>query len=230
VPRFFADITDNGQAIITGQDVRHITGPLRKRHGDTLLIRDDTQGYTARISTIKPGEVILDILSLDELHDRGINLIHLGVSIIDLKEMDVLLRYVTELGVSHIHPIIAARSNIRKIPPKRIQRWHDIIREALKQCQRKSVPVLHETTTLVDFVRYDFNDVGLVRLVTCFDAADMVNDYHGRDVCVLVGPEGGFTSEEMGVISANDFHQVNMGRSILRTVTAAITAVAVLGM
>jgi 16S rRNA (uracil1498-N3)-methyltransferase len=112
MPRFFSDV-QGPTALITGKDVNHITGPLRKQIGDELLIRDAGQGFRARITSISKADVSLDIIERQELEDRGSRQLHLAVSIIDLKDMDDLMRLVSELGVASIHPVIAERSNIR---------------------------------------------------------------------------------------------------------------------
>jgi 16S rRNA (uracil1498-N3)-methyltransferase len=229
MPRFFAEIIDKDSAIITGKDARHIKGPLRKKAGDELFIRDHSMGYTARISSISSQKVDLEILYSQELSERSAVRVYLGMSLIDLKDMDQIIRVVTELGVSEIYPLIAERSNIRSVSNKRIERWRCIVKEAVKQCERRVVPCIHEPAPIIQFIRKP--PVSWKRrLVASLNSDECIYDYRDDDAGILIGPEGGFTSGELETICARGFIPVNMGSSVLRSVTAAITAVGVLGM
>lgn len=229
MPRFFAEIQDQDHAVITGKDARHIQGPLRKKIGDELFIRDHTTGYRARISSIAPQQISLEILSSQELNERGTMRVHLGMSLIDLKEMDVLIRMVTELGVADIYPLVAERSNIRTVSDTRYDRWHTIIKEAVKQCERRSIPHIYEPMPLTQWARTIAHAWGC-RLVASLDAGHGLSGCNAHDSGILIGPEGGFSSSEMDEILSCGFTPVSMGKTVMRSLTAAITAVGILGM
>jgi 16S rRNA (uracil1498-N3)-methyltransferase len=229
MPRFFAEIQDQDHAVITGNDARHIQGPLRKKIGDELFIRDHTTGYRARISSIGPQQISLDILSSQELSERGTIMVHLGMSLIDLKEMDVLIRIVTELGVADIYPLVAERSNIRTVSDTRYDRWNTIIKEAVKQCERRTIPHIHEPMPLTQWICTIAN-LWESRLVASQDAEYCLSECKAHDTGILIGPEGGFSASEMDEILSCGFTPVNMGKTVMRSVTAAITAVGILGM
>ncbi len=229
MPRFFAEIREQGEAIITGRDVRHITGALRMKIGDELSIRDRERGYLARITAAGPGGITLEILSSHELTDRGARRVHLGMCLIDLKDMDDLMRCATELGVSEIHPLIAGRSNVRAIGEKRLERWRQIIMEAIKQCERRSIPILHEPLMLEDFLQH-IAPAWPYRLVALLSSDTSLGEIRSQEAGILIGPEGGFTDSEMEKILCCEFIPVSMGRTILRSYTAAVTAVALLAL
>ena len=229
MPRFFADILSHGQAVITGKDASHILGPLRKKVGDELSIRDHETGYRARITAADPGRITLQVLSSQELSDRGCCRVHLGISLIDLKDMDDLMRGVTELGVSEIHPVISGRSNVRDIGGKRMQRFRQIILEAIKQCERRSIPVLHEPLMLGEFLER-VAPAWPNRLVASPLSHVSLRDYRREDAGILIGPEGGFSEPELERIISCAFTPVHLGRTVLRSYTAALTAVALLAM
>lgn len=229
MPRFFAELIDGDHAVITGSDARHICGPLRKKQGDELCIRDLNTGYAARIVSADPKKVTLEIVGTQELHERGTPQVHLGMSMIDLKDMDQLIRTVTELGVADIYPLIAERSNIRTLTETRLDRWNIIIAEAVKQCERRDIPVIHHPAGLMEFIRS--SPVSWkVRLVASQEATRTIHDCRADDVGILIGPEGGFTRGELDAMAARGFIPVSMGRTILRSITAAMTAVSILGM
>jgi len=136
MPRFFAEI-HGSRAIIRGKDVSHIRGPLRMDIGGRILVRDLT----------------VDIERETPLVDRTKRTIRLGICMIALKDMDTIIRFATELGVSEIVPVVSSRSNIARISSKRFERWQAIIMEAVKQCERKSIPVLYDVLVMADFIR-----------------------------------------------------------------------------
>jgi 16S rRNA (uracil1498-N3)-methyltransferase len=215
LPRFFAKVEDPHHAVIAGRDVSHILGSLRKEVGDELAIRDGQRGYTARIVSVSAEKISLVILSVQELTERSSRRVHLGMSLIDFKDMDVLIRSVTELGVSEIHPFIAKRSNMRDVGEKRADRWRQIIHEAIKQCERREVPVLHEPVTLNAFLEKTAPSWPR-RLVASPSSDISIRDFKDREVGIVIGPEGGFTREETEGILASGFTPVNMGKTILR--------------
>ncbi len=229
MPRFFAQITSDNRAVITGRDVRHIMGPLRKKIGEELLIRDQETGYTGRIVSMNAREISLEILLSRELSERGSRLVHLGMSLIDLKDMDDLIREVTELGVAELHPVIARRSNVRDIGEKRLQRWRQIVSEAMKQCERKSTPIIREVLSLDDFLAKTAPSWPC-RLAASLESEVSIQDCKAVETGILIGPEGGFAPEETEKISASGFTPVHMGKTVLRAYTAAVTAVGVLAM
>lgn len=229
MPRFFAELEDAFSAVITGKDARHIQGPLRKRIGDELFIRDHVKGYKARIASISSRKIGLKILSTQELYERGITKVHLGMSMIDLKDMDLLIRAVTELGVVDIYPLIAERSNIRTVTKSRRDRWNTIIIEAVKQCERSVIPRIQEPLPLRGFIHSTISSWEM-RLVASQSAEVSMYECTAQETGILIGPEGGFSPAEMEEIIQCGFTPVTMGRTVMRSVTAAITAVGILGM
>jgi len=229
MPRFFAEIEDEDHAVIKGKDARHIQGPLRKKIGDDLFIRDYATGYSARISKIAGQKIDLEILSAQELLDRGTTTVHLGMSLIDLKDMDGLIRMVTELGVADIYPLIADRSNIRSLSGTRCDRWNTIIAEAVKQCERRTIPRIHEPLPLMQGIR-TIASAWECKLVAFQNADTSIRDCKAQETGILIGPEGGFSSLEMDEMLSCGFIPVRMGRTVMRSLTAAVTAVGILGM
>jgi 16S rRNA (uracil1498-N3)-methyltransferase len=229
MPRFFAEIHPDGEAFITGRDVHHVLRTLRRKAGDELPVRDHEQGYLARITHVSPERIGLEVLSREELSDRGSRRVRLGMALIDLKDMNDLIRTVTELGVAEIHPVVCARSNVRDIGAKRLERWRQIVLEAIKQCERRSIPEVFEPLTLEEFL--DRTAPGWpCRLVASLRAETPVSECLGPDTGILIGPEGGFPDTEMERILAAGFIPVSMGKTILRACTAAAAATAVLAM
>lgn len=227
MPRFFAEIIDATQAVIRGKDVGHIAGPLRKKPGDTLSIRDTHNGYAARILRMQPREIQLEILRHEDLPERGQRIIHLGVALIPPADMDTIIRFTAELGVADIQPVVCTHSNIRRINDARLRRWGEIIAEAVKQCGRRTVPSVRDIMDLAPFVSCA-PERWPTRLIALADGPTGIWDIDTDEIGILIGPEGGFTPREIELLLETGFKPVHMGRTPLRTVTAALTAVAIL--
>jgi 16S rRNA (uracil1498-N3)-methyltransferase len=226
MPRFFAQISGD-EALISGRDAMHIAGPLRKRPGDEILIRQGTDGFRARITGITKNEIRLEVTEKDELSDRGKARVHLGISLIDIREMDDAIRFTAELGVSSICPLVAERSNIRAVSQAKQNRWGDIIKEAVKQSQRRTVPVLEPPIKLPEFVK----SAGIRfmnRYYASMAGSKGMLEIKDEEVCFAIGPEGGFTVQETALFDKCGFTPVNMGKTTLRTLAAAVAAASIL--
>jgi len=230
MPRFFADIIDfPGASIEDPSSVRHITGPLRRREGDELAVRVGDQGYLARISSIRAGRITLELVSEEELRDRCSRAVHLALCLVDLKDFEEALRPVTELGAADIHPVVSRRASVRSVTTARFSRWQAIILEAVKQCERKTVPVIHCPIDLPDLVRGPSRAWG-GKLFALRDGGRALSAGDAGDVGIIIGPEGGFTDEEILLMRSAGFAAVSMGRTTLRAATAAVAAVGILGL
>ncbi len=226
MPRFFADVT-GGTALISGRDVKHITGPLRKRSGDEILIREGTEGFKAKITAITRNEISLEIIERQTLCNRGKARVHIGISLIDLREMDDAIRFASELGVESISPVIAERSNIRAVSLARMKRWEDIIMESMKQSQRRTFPRLEPIAALPEFAKLSESRFTR-RYFASIKGETGILDIREEEMCFMIGPEGGFTEQEIALFSKCGFAPVNMGGTILRTLAAAVAAAAIL--
>ena len=226
MPRFFAQVSGE-EALISGRDVRHITGPLRRRLGDEILIRQGTNGFRAKITGITKDEISLEVMEKEVLSDRGKARVHLGISLIDIREMDDALRLTAELGVVSICPVIAERSNTRAISQAKLKRWEDIIKESVKQSHRRSIPVLEPPVKLPEFIK-SAGARFMNRYYASMDGSKSILDIKDEELCFAIGPEGGFTEQETGLFDKYGYTPVNMGKTTLRTLAAAVAAASIL--
>lgn len=150
---------------------------------------------------------------------------HLYFSPIKKNRMDMLIEKAVELGVSDIHPVIMARSVMRKVNTERVAAQ---IIEAAEQSERLDLPTLHDVMTF-DFAMHTLGqgtktfacverDEETITLSEC--------DLTG-DVAFIIGPEGGFDAQEISALKdATGITSVSLGGTILRAETAAITCLA----
>ena len=163
----------------------------------------------------------LDLLLLQALPER--------------ERMEWIIQKTTELGVSAIVPFHSKRSISLEEREKRQQkahRWPEIAQKASRQCRRALVPVIAPYTNFARALRYaDEYDLKIVlweKEVKTGLSGICSNEKPPTSICVLVGPEGGFSEKEILTARVAGFIPVGLGPRILRTETAAITVIAVM--
>ncbi len=239
--RFFVDpenITGSA-AVITGPDARHISTVLRLATGAKVILFDGSGSYyetsLTRISPARVEAAILSITPYIESAEDSQPVLHLGIGLLKGKKMDLVIQKITELGVASLHPFSSQYCVARDQAGGRPARWRKIALEACKQCNRPKPPEIHATKDLPELLaaagkdRHDLklffweDNEGQKSLRDIFAPLKKVNS-----VMIIIGPEGGFAAEEVSLAKDAGYETVTMGSRILRTETAAITAVSVL--
>ena len=145
------------------------------------------------------------------------------------EKMDIVIQKATELGVKEIIPAITERSQIRQT--RKVDRWRKIAEEASKQSGRTMIPVVHEpiefnslftvhhSLPIKGFIFWEEGGVPL---------REAIHQFTDSPIYLLVGPEGGFSKEEVSLAVSKGLITVSLGKRILRAETAAISAVALI--
>lgn len=146
----------------------------------------------------------------------------LCMSLIKKDNFEFVLEKATELGVSHIVPVQADRSEKKGVNYERAEK---ILREASEQSGRATVPTLGEINDLVVFLK-KVSSKGVVAFDprSKISAREYFTKHTTAPVSVLIGPEGGFTDEEMSLFHTHNIPIVTTGSQVLRAETAAIVA------
>jgi len=168
----------------------------------------------------------------------------LALAIVKFDRFEWGLEKATELGVSEIVPLAAARSEKALVAAaaKRAERWRKIMLESAQQARRLSVPTLQATVTARDFFsackpepgggcKTEHARGGACRLLLSERAGApslkrILNGRAGEECVLAIGPEGGWTEEELAAAQAAGFVQASLGANILRTETAVVAALA----
>ena len=241
---------EDGILRIAGEDVHHIVRVLRMKAGEELSVSfpDDNMEYRFGIETVTPDEVFcrLRFVKQDtaELPVRIVLLQGLPKS----DKMEQIIEKNTELGVSSFVPVALARSVMKldeKKAPARVARWQKIAEAAAKQARRGVIPEVEQVMTLAQALQavkdcdhkilpYELlagNSVsGAAQPEEAATAAGSMAHTHrvlerirpGESVAVFIGPEGGFTEEEVQAAQAAGFETITLGGRILRTETAGM--------
>ena len=217
---------------------------LRCSAGDELQVFDGEGSlYKSEITGIENKKVIIDLLEQISLNaESPLNLI-LVQGILKGEKMDMVIQKATELGVKEIIPAITERSQIRHT--RKVDRWRKIAEEASKQSGRTMIPVVHEpmefnslftvhhSLPIKGFIFWEEGGLSLKEAIQ----QSAVSIQHSENsqlstlnsqLFVLVGPEGGFSKEEVNLAVSKGLITVSLGKRILRAETAAISAVALI--
>ncbi|MEK6742352.1 MAG: 16S rRNA (uracil(1498)-N(3))-methyltransferase [Nitrospirota bacterium] len=236
-PRFFItpDQVRDPYITVVDDDVRHIGAVLRKQPGDLLTLLDG-QGkeYTVRITAIEKTEIDTEIVDRRERKPLS-PMIILGQGLPKSDKMDWIVQKATELGVSSLAPIVTERTILKvKDEEKRVARWQKIAREAAMQCDRPDIPQVKTIRSFSTFIRTLAPGPQTLLLLPWEEGTEPVkNVLRGqkdlKHVVVLIGPEGGFSQAEADAAKEKGFHLVSLGPNILRTETAAIAVLSIIG-
>ena len=230
--RFFVDAVHSGRAQIAGDDAHHLTRVLRVEPGQMYEISDNRQVYLASIEAARKDLVsftIVERLPPDEPRVQ----IALYASLVRFEKFELMLEKATELGVAHIAPVAAERSEkgLDRAAIKRSARWLRILREAGEQSRRTSLPQLDVPLRFTQALR---SAPGLRYLLDEDSAAKPILDAipaqrtTAQQVSLLVGPEGGWSARERAAAIEAGWSPVSLGPSILKAETAVIAALAIL--
>ncbi len=234
MPRIFLPVEENPRTIhITGEKAHYLETVLRCREGEDLEILDGKgRSFRATITSITKKEITAEVIGAVSRNTESPLDITLIQGILKGEKMDLVIQKTTELGVSGIIPAVTERSQVRSTG--KAGRWRKIAEDASRQSGRSSVPLIHEPTAFANIfsgaspsVPHSGKYGGLLfwerRGIRLKDGLGRLEGY--RSLMVAVGPEGGFTAQEVELAEAHGFLVATLGSRILRAETAAFAAV-----
>lgn len=222
-----------GRAELSGEAAQHLRRVLRAEPGQRFEISDNHSVYLAEIEGFQRDLVLFRLLERIETEPPPVRLILLA-ALIKFDRFEWLVEKATELGVEAIVPVEAERSErgLDKAAAKRLERWRRIALESSQQARRARLPEITESTPFARALetpaaRHYFleEECGAPPLLSVLPEA--AERSPADTVCLLAGPEGGWTGEERCAASARGWQAVSLGPQILRAETAALAALAI---
>ena len=218
---------------LRGDHARYIGRVLRLRPDDALTVFDGKGNeFLVTIRSICKNVVETTVIeSLDRSSESPLN-VTLIQGVARGNRMDFAIQKATELGVTRVVPVLTDYSVI-KIDSNRAEKkqahWESVAASACEQCGRNVLPVIDTPTALVN-VLANYHGKLSKRILLKPGATRTLKSLKidGKDVTLLVGPEGGFSDLEYENAEVAGFVSVGFGPRILRTETAALTALAAL--
>jgi 16S rRNA (uracil1498-N3)-methyltransferase len=241
--RFFLPVGDlrSEAPILSGDEAHHCLNVVRQNVGDKVILFDG-QGHeaTAEIVTASKREASLRVLHRATSAPIACRLT-LAQAVPKGKNMDLSIEKAVELGAAAIAPLLSDRTVVQldaKEAATKREKWQAVALEACKQCGQNWLPEIGEPITPRAFFE-KFRLPGLLLIASLQADARPIKSVlaaytaeHGalpKDVTIFVGPEGDFTPAELGLAKSNGCQPVTLGPIILRTETAAIYCLSVLG-
>lgn len=219
--------------VITLSDAagQHVGVVLRMQAGDPLtLFCGDNREFSATILVAHKKKVSVIINRVDAISRESPQAIHLAQAISKGDRMEMVIQKAVELGVSSITPLYTAHCVVRldaaRLSKKHAQ-WKAIAVAACEQSGRNQLPIIHELCSLDAYLAASFEKL---KFILDPVASKSCRDYPmiAGDIALLIGPEGGLSDDEVSRAIMADFKPLRLGPRVLRTETAAITALSVL--
>jgi 16S rRNA (uracil1498-N3)-methyltransferase len=218
---------DDSRLIIEREESRHIVRVLRKKVGDTIYV---TNGkgvlFTTKIDVINKNNTELKIINSKK---ESKSKFHINIAVAPTKNNDRIEWFIeksTEIGINTISTILCEKSE-RKII--KIDRLEKITISAMKQSLQLHKPIIQELVSFEEFIKNCKSDNKFI--AHCKESKKLILNnctLKAKTITVLIGPEGGFSENEIGLAQEHGFISVSLGNNRLRTETAAIVATQIL--
>jgi len=234
-------------AALTGDQALHLARVLRAEPGQIFDVVAAGFLHRAEITSVTPDRV--DFVLHEELESNSALPLSLYLAVFKFDHLEWAIEKATELGVAHITPILARRTekHLAQASAKRVERWRRIAHEASQQSRRTSVPTIADPIALKAALEREQSPTRILlseteqslTLIEALKTAVPHSSQPHRDEweahpkatthTLAIGPEGGWTADEMSLFTQHHWTHVTLGPRILRAETAAIAAIAIAG-
>lgn len=221
-------------AALTGDQASHLARVLRAEPGQSFDVVAHGFLHRAEITSVSLDRV--DFVLQEELESDEALPLHLYLAIFKFDHFEWAIEKATELGIAGITPILARRTekHLAQASAKRVERWRRIAHEASQQSRRTTVPQIAEPTLLQSALKNDEASLRILlseteQVVTLQKTFQDLGHRFDRSAttALAIGPEGGWTAEEMTLFTEHRWTHATLGKRILRAETAAIAAIAI---
>jgi 16S rRNA (uracil1498-N3)-methyltransferase len=207
---------------IDGEEHRHLMVG-RAEAGEEVEVFDGKGNvWKTIVQSVRKRETIARINESHSVERDPLEVI-LGLAMIRIAAFELALEKAVEVGVTRIIPFTGTRSNA--VPGNRHQRWNRILIEAAKQSKHYYIPDLDEPITFQEIISIP---AASKVIFAEHDGALLLPELRGSPVLYLIGPEGGWTDQEVTTARTAGFHAVSLGTAILKAETAAIVGAALI--
>jgi 16S rRNA (uracil1498-N3)-methyltransferase len=227
--RWIADEATHDRAALTGAHAAHLSRTLRARVGQEFEVVCGTQVRRATVASVTDERV--EFVLGEEISGGAVGQITLLLAVFKFDRMEWAIEKCTELNVSGIVPVIARRTekHLALAAEKRVERWRRIAREASEQARRVAPPVIGDPVKLSAALEIAA-DLRIVLAESERGAllAEILREPPElQSLALAIGPEGGWTAEELQLFGQSGWLAASLGDTILRAETAAIAALAI---
>ncbi len=223
---------EGNKIMITGSDVRHIASVLRMSPGEEISVSDGItpREYRCIIEEVSDSAITCRLIFIKEENIELSSNVYLFQGLPKADKMELIIQKAVELGVYEIIPVASERAVVKlneKREQTKIARWRGIAEAAAKQSKRQVVPVIREVMSFQEAADYaammDVKIIPYEMAEGMSETKKIINTLtEGQRIAVFIGPEGGFTEQEIRMAAKAHIMPVTMGKRILRTETAGL--------
>ena len=228
-----ADVNGN-ELVLRADEAHHLMRVRRRAEGDLIDVLDGNgRLFRARVLSEEEDRVRCRILDCTEEGGESPVRLHLATSMIKGARFDAVVEKGTEVGIASLSPFTCERTVASHSSPQRQDRWERLVVAAAKQCGRSRLPPIFEPATLHEVMERLLRSCERVLIATADGSGsegDLMNILAGDPptaVGLLVGPEGGFTQEEIEEAGVLGIRTFSWGTRTLRAETASIVLAAI---
>jgi 16S rRNA (uracil1498-N3)-methyltransferase len=231
IPRFHSTekLSPGSLVKLSDNAAIHAGRALRMKVGDqVVLFNGDGNNYLCELNFMSKNEVSVKVKSMSANNCESPLNITLIQAISSGDRMDFTIQKAVELGVTAIQPISSQRSVVRLSgdrAEKRREHWQNVVISACEQSGRSFVPLVAAATSLPQWLSQ--NEKADLRILLLPGATQSLHDMVKPEgnIHLLIGAEGGLTEEEINLATHYQFASIRLGNRILRTETAALSAI-----
>jgi 16S rRNA (uracil1498-N3)-methyltransferase len=227
------DLINGAEAVLDGDRARYLGRVLRLRVGDELTVFDGAgTEWAATVTAMTRSTATIELGNARETQTESPLMVHLVQGISRGERMDFVVQKATELGAQRITPVLTEYGVVRldeQRATRRREHWEGVAASACEQSGRTRLPLIDTPLTLKAWFGTRPADPGLDLILAPGAAASLAGIAAPQaGVCILIGPEGGFSPTEYEDATVAGFQAVSLGPRTLRTETAAAAALAVM--
>jgi len=233
----FDQATGDGEVVfLSEEESRHISRVLRMRPGTEIELFDGS-GTVFKAEIIKIGSRVTarlgQCLSKKEIQLKPV---WVAQGLLKGKKMDMVVQKCTELGATRFTPFVSSRcqGKVDRVQNnRRFERWQRLTITACKQCMRNQPMLVDETVVFADLLKLYETASKPLRLLfweeeTVTRLDDLPSFGQFDSICLILGPEGGLTEQEVEMARAEGWRTVTLGERVLRAETANLSAVSII--
>ena len=226
--RWIADEFSADRAALTGEHAAHLARTLRARAGQEFEVACGDQVRHATVTSVADNRV--EFTLGPEVATQRATPITLLLAIFKFDRMEWAIEKCTELNVTTIVPVIARRTEkyLALAADKRAERWRRIAREASEQSRRITPPEIADPVKLAEALKVKAGlRIVLAESELEIGLNELLRSRETEPLALAIGPEGGWTEDELRSFASSQWIAASLGETILRAETAAIAALAI---
>ena len=221
---FYSNYKATDKYIVMNEiDSKHISRSFRKKIGDNIRVTNGL-GCLCNAEIIERGKKIkVKIKSIEKFEAPNLS-IHIAISPLkNISRFEWFVEKATELGISQITPVVCEHSEKKKVNTERLER---ILISSLKQSNQFFKPKINSINTFENFILNSEDQLLMANLKTSNKLSEKL--FNKPNICLMIGPEGGFSDSEIDLAKKQDIKEVTLGNSRLRSETAAIYGMSII--